>query len=53
MLETICGSPLNMAPELLGFSKYDDSVDIWALGVIIYEMVVGKKPFKAKSWDLL
>jgi serine/threonine protein kinase len=27
--------------------KYDESVDIWAIGIIMYELLVGKPPFEA------
>lgn len=37
-----CGTPLYMAPEMLTETPYSRSVDWWALGIIIYEMLVGK-----------
>jgi serine/threonine protein kinase len=43
---TICGSPLYMAPELLNNVNYDITVDIWALGIILYEMIFGIHPLK-------
>ena len=36
------GSPLNMAPEVLGNNKYTNKADIWSIGACIYEMVYGK-----------
>lgn len=42
---TICGSPLYMAPELLREKSYDHGVDIWALGMILYELLFGHHPF--------
>ena len=39
MSETICGSPLYMAPEILKYREYTDKSDIWSLGVIIYEII--------------
>lgn len=33
--------------------KYDESVDIWAIGIIMYELLVGKPPFEAPvSFDM-
>src|SRR5436190_16344683 len=41
------------APELLKeFSKYNNKVDIWAMGCILYELVVGKKAF-VDDWSVL
>jgi serine/threonine protein kinase len=38
-----------MAPEMLFKSEYDYRVDIWALGVLLYEMLHGFAPFKGKN----
>jgi NIMA (never in mitosis gene a)-related kinase len=38
-----------MAPEILNKSPYNHKVDIWSLGVSIYEMLTGKHPFSAIS----
>jgi serine/threonine protein kinase len=43
---TISGSPLYMAPELLNFMTYGEDVDVWALGIILFEMLFGMHPFK-------
>ena len=37
-----------MAPEVMS-GKYDEKVDIWSLGVIIYKLVFGVYPFTAKT----
>ena len=44
--ETFCGTPLYISPELLLGNSYDRQVDIWALGVMMYEFLTGKIPFK-------
>lgn len=41
LAETLCGSPLYMAPEILQFHKYDAKADLWSVGTILYELVVG------------
>lgn len=49
MAETLCGSPLYMAPEILRYEKYDAKADLWSVGTVLYEMVVGKPPFRAAN----
>ena len=54
----LCGSPLYMSPELFKLdSKLSEienkAVDIWALGVLTYELFFGKRPFEAFSIDEL
>lgn len=41
-----CGSPLYMAPELIGKQKYITQSDLWSIGLILYEMIYGTHPFK-------
>lgn len=41
---TVCGSPLYMAPEIYQKVGYTEAVDVWSLGIILYEMVYGKHP---------
>ncbi|KAK6334835.1 Serine/threonine-protein kinase [Orbilia javanica] len=49
MADTLCGSPLYMAPEILRYEKYDAKADLWSVGTVLYEMVVGKPPFRARN----
>ncbi|KAH9253996.1 hypothetical protein BASA81_008120 [Batrachochytrium salamandrivorans] len=46
---TIKGTPLYMAPELVQERPYSFRVDLWSLGVILYELVEGVPPFFAAS----
>ena len=38
-----------MAPEIVGSEMYDFSVDIWSLGILLYELIMGHSPFRSKS----
>ncbi|KAK3954122.1 hypothetical protein QBC32DRAFT_96926 [Pseudoneurospora amorphoporcata] len=49
LAETLCGSPLYMAPEILRYEKYDAKADLWSVGTVLYEMVTGRPPFKASN----
>ena len=60
LASSICGSPIIMDPQLLSKlnkeSKefhYNEKADIWALGTITYELLVGTLPFNASNYDEL
>ncbi len=42
---TPTGTPAYKAPELFQGGEYKEAVDIWAAGVILFECLMGKKPF--------
>lgn len=49
LAETLCGSPLYMAPEILRYERYDAKADLWSVGTVLYEMVSGRPPFRASN----
>lgn len=46
---TFCGTMEYMAPEIVGAEKYDFGVDTWSLGILLYELLMGHSPFRAKK----
>ena len=51
--KTMVGTPYYLSPEILENKPYDSKSDIWALGVLLYEMMTFKMPFNANSLPML
>jgi serine/threonine-protein kinase len=49
----LVGSPSYMAPEVLGGEEAGPPSDVWALGVMLYELITGEKPFRGANADEL
>ena len=46
---TFCGTYEYMAPEMVNDELYDMGIDLWSLGVLLYEMIHGYSPFRAHN----
>jgi serine/threonine protein kinase len=51
--KTMVGTPYYLSPEIINSKPYDSKSDIWALGVLLYELMTFKMPFNAVSLPLL
>ncbi|XP_061340892.1 serine/threonine-protein kinase ATG1a [Gastrolobium bilobum] len=49
LADTLCGSPYYMAPEIIQCQKYDAKADLWSVGAILYQLVIGRPPFDGNS----
>lgn len=45
---TMCGTTEYLCPEAVSGRGHDKSIDLWALGCLVYELFVGRTPFRGK-----
>lgn len=49
MAETVCGTPYYLSPEKVRGLPYSKPADLWALGVVLYEILACRRPFEANN----
>ena len=42
---TVCGTPIYLAPEMITNTGHDEKVDIWCIGILLFELVTGTQPW--------
>jgi serine/threonine kinase 32 len=52
-LRSVTGSMAYMAPEVVGRKGYFSSPDWWSIGVVMYELLFAKRPFRGKNNEAL
>ena len=50
---TVCGTPIYLAPEIINETGHDERVDIWCIGVLLFELCTGNVPFLGNDIDTL
>ena len=46
---TICGTPIYLAPEIINNTGHDEKIDIWCVGVLMFELMTGQAPWKGED----
>ena len=50
---TVCGTPIYLAPEIIKEQGHDEKVDLWCIGVLLFELTTGSVPFPGNDIETL
>ena len=46
---TVCGTPIYLAPEMVNKTGHDEKVDIWCIGILLFELMTGVQPWSGSD----
>ena len=46
---TVCGTPIYLAPEMINNTGHDEKIDIWCIGVLLFELMTGMSPWQGND----
>ena len=46
---TVCGTPIYLDPEMINNTGHDEKVDIWCIGVLLFELITGQQPWQGSD----
>jgi len=49
---TFCGTLEYMAPEMITNKPHNHQIDVWSLGILLYELCHGKAPFRGSQFEI-
>lgn len=50
---TYCGTPVYLAPEMIKEIGHDENLDIWCIGILMFELLTGNIPFQGNDQQIL
>ena len=50
---TYCGTPVYLAPEMIKEIGHDENLDIWCIGILMFELLTGNIPFQGSDQQIL
>ena len=48
---SVCGTPIYMAPEMINRTGHDEKIDIWSIGVLLFELLTGDQAWAGENFE--